>query len=426
MKQLHILGAQIAALLSAAPALRLTNELTNDAKELLAALNASNDAVKNVANDALKGVGELKASVKEEADKRLTEQGELRAQMVELQQAIAAIPTAAAAAPTAQSLGARFVNDEGVKAYLANVANGKVASKVGVSATFDGPLMNAVTSLPASAGELKTPQYVPGIIPPGMQRLTIRDLLMWGTTSQASIQFFKELAFTNNAAIQSTELTALPVSDITFEADSANVVTIGHTLAASEQILADVPQLQSYIDGRLRYGLKLKEEGQLLKGSGVGVNLLGLYTAASAFSNPGVTVDAENRMDRLRIALLQAELSGYYADGIVLSPIDWTQIELKKTASDKQYLVGNPFGQLTPSLWGRPVVSSQSMTAGTYMVGAFGMAAQGWDRQSMTVEIDRSGDDFKNVALTLRAIERLALTIYRADALIKGSFGSVA
>jgi hypothetical protein len=60
------------------------------------------------------------------------------------------------------------------------------------------------------------------------------------------------------------------------------------------------------------------------------------------------------------------------------------------------------------------------------MVGAFGMAAQGWDRQQITVEIDRSGDDFKNVALTLRAIERLALTIYRADALIKGSFGSVA
>lgn len=418
--------ARIVALLAVAPVMALTNELTNDAKELLAALNASNDAVKNVANDALKSVGELKASVKDEADKRLQEQGELRAQLVEMQQAIAAIPTSQAAAPTAQSLGARFVNDEGVKAYLANVASGKVASKTGVSATFDGALMNAVTSVAGSAGPLKTPEYVPGIIPPGTQRLTIRDLLMWGTTSQASIQFFKELAFTNNAAIQSTEITALPESDITFQAATASVVTIGHTLPASEQILADVPQLQSYIDGRLRYGLKLKEEGQLLKGSGVGVNLNGLYTAASAFSNPGVTVVSENRMDRLRIALLQAELSGYYADGIVLSPIDWTQIELAKTASDKQYLVGNPFGMITPTMWGRPVVASQSMTAGQYLVGAFGMAAQGWDRQSMTVEIDRSGDDFKNVALTMRAIERLALTIYRADALIKGSFGSVA
>jgi len=151
-----------------------------------------------------------------------------------------------------------------------------------------------------------------------------------------------------------------------------------------------------------------------------------LYTAATAYANPGVTVTSENRMDRLRLAILQAELAQFDADGIVLSPVDWAQIELAKTASDKQYLVGNPFGQITPTLWGRPVVASQSMTAGNYLVGAFGMAAQGWDRQQMTVEIGRSGDDFKNVAVTLRAIERLALTIYRPAALIKGSFGSIA
>jgi len=286
--------------------------------------------------------------------------------------------------------------------------------------------MNAVTSDAGSAGPLKQPQYVPGVLQPGQQRLTIRDLLMWGSTSQAAIQFYREVSSTNGVGIQSTERTAPGESDFVFESDSVNVATVGTTLPASEQIFADLPYLQSYIDSRLRYFLKLEEEKQLLLGSGIGQNIEGLYTAATAYANPGVTVTSENRMDRLRLAILQAELAQFDADGIVLSPVDWAQIELAKTASDKQYLVGNPFGQITPTLWGRPVVASQSMTAGNYLVGAFGMAAQGWDRQQMTVEIGRSGDDFKNVAVTLRAIERLALTIYRPAALIKGSFGSIA
>jgi HK97 family phage major capsid protein len=277
-------------------------QLSAEASQLLTELKDIDNRVKNVADDARKN-NDLSAAAKKAADDALTAQGELRAMLTDLAQHVAS-QTSAPGNAAPQTLGQQFVNSDAVQQYLANVSAGKLPSKAGVSATFEGVgLMNAVTSGAASAGDLKVPQYVPGIIPPGLQRLTIRDLLMWGTTSAASIQFFKELAFTNNAGIQSEEITALGVSDVTFEADSAAVVTIGHTLPASEQIMADVPQLQSYIDGRLRYGLKLKEEAQLLNGSGVGVNLKGLRTAASNYSNPGVTVVSENRMDRLRLAI---------------------------------------------------------------------------------------------------------------------------
>jgi HK97 family phage major capsid protein len=423
MKRFNTLGLQIAALLASAPALALRNDLTGDARELMAAITAKTDEVKNLALDAQKGNGELSAAFKAKADADLTAQAEMRAQLTELQQHIAAqLPANQAAA---QTLGERFTNEARVAEFIAAGLSGNDSTGK-IRATFKGEtLRNAVSSGAASAGALKTPQILPGILAPGMQRLTIRDLLTWGRTTQSSVEFFKELAFTNNAAPVS-ELVKKPESNLTFEAATAPVITVAHWLKASKQILADVPQLQSYIDGRLRYGLKLKEEAQLLKGSGVGINLNGLYTAASAYSNPGVTVVSENRMDRLRIAILQAELSGYYADGIVLSPIDWTQIELSKTASDKNYLVGNPFGGIAPTLWGRPVVASQSMTAGQYLVGAFGIAAQGWDREEMTVQLGYENDDFTKNAITVLCEERLALSIFRADALIKGSFGSVA
>lgn len=412
----------IADLLATVPeGLRLRNELTGDAKELLNQFEAATDEVKNVAEDARKQVGELSASLKAQADRSLTAQGELQQQLTELQQHIAAkLPEGGA---RNQSLGEKLVADERVQSFLAATAAG-TESTGKIRATFKGEnLCNVIGSGSGSAGPLLTPQNIPGIVGPGLQRLTIRDLLSWGRTTQSSIQFFKELAFTNNAA-QQTELQKKAESNITFEADSADVITIAHWIKASKQILADVPQLQSYVDGRLRYGLKLKEEAQLLKGSGVGLNINGLYTAATAYSNPGVSVSNETQIDRLRIALLQAELAGYYADGVVLSPVDWTAIELRKT-TDNAYLMANPFGMLVPTLWGRPVVASQSMTAGTYLVGAFGMAAQGWDREELTVQVGYENDDFTKNAVTLLAEERLALTIYRDEALIKGGFGSV-
>jgi len=45
-------------------------------------------------------------------------------------------------------------------------------------------------------------------------------------------------------------------------------------------------------------------------------------------------------------------------------------------------------------LWGLPVVVSNSLTAGTFLVGSFDMAAQLFDRQSATIEIGLNSDNF--------------------------------
>lgn len=419
MKKHNRFSLAIASLLASVPAnLILRNDLSAEGRELLAALNKTTDEVKNLALDAQKKTGELSDTLRAEIDKQATAQGELRAQLAEVSQEIAAKLVASAGAVAPKSLGALFVESEATKNAMARGLNA-------VGDRFSVRLNNAVSSATGSGAALVPEQRLPGIVPGPEQRLTIRDLLMWGRTVSNAVEFARELVFTNNAAPVS-ETVKKPESGLTFEMASVPVATIAHFIKASKQILADAPMLQSYIDGKLRYGLKLKEEAQLLKGSGTGLNLTGLYTAATAYSNPGVTVTSENRMDRLRLALLQAELAEYPADGIVLSPIDWCSIELSKTASDKQYLVGNPFGTMTPTLWGRPVVATQSMDAGEYLVGAFGMAAQGWDREDINVAVAlENEDDFVKNMVTLRCEERLALTIYRSAALIKGDFDSL-
>jgi HK97 family phage major capsid protein len=212
-----------------------------------------------------------------------------------------------------------------------------------------------------------------------------------------------------------------PESTITYGLMQTAVVTIAHWIKASKQILDDFKQLSSNIDFRLRYGLAIVEEAQLLKGSGVGNNLNGIYTQATAYSAPIVLSGTVTKIDVLRLMLLQSELALFPATGIVLHPADWTAIELTKDSTGN-YIFANPQSLAQPALWGRPVVSTMSMTQDTALVGAFSLGAQLFDREDANVVISTENqDDFIKNMITIRAEERLGLAVYRPEAFIKNT-----
>lgn len=382
-----------------------------------AELERISDDVKSMAEVAQKEIkahAKLSEETRAKVDELLTQQGALQANLQSAEQKLAKLEQGGGEAERPQTMGEQVTSSEGFQTWAKRPA-GSFAMDVQAKITEDA----------ASAGDLIVPQRIPGIQMPGLRRLTIRDLINWGRTNSNAIEYARELVYTNNAAPVSENPSAgKPESNLTFEAVQAPIVTIAHWIHASKQVLADVPQLQSYIDGRLRFGLKLVEENQLLNGSGVGLNLDGIYTQATTYSNPGVTVQAETRIDRLRLALLQVELSEYWADGIVINPIDWAAIELTKT-EDNAYLFANPRTANLPGLWGRNVVPTQAMAADDFLVGAFGggLAVQGWDREDVNVVISLEDRDnfIKNMA-TIRCEERIGLTVYRPAAFVKGGF----
>ena len=388
-----------------------------DIETINASLKTVGDQLKALAeqaNNDIKARGQLEQETRAAVDKTLTQQGELQARLATAEQLLARIQNGGGVAAGPQSMGQQITDSEDYQAFASNPRG-----------TFRMPVKSAITSDLGSAGDLVVPDRLAGIQGPALRRLTIRDLIKWGRTVSNSIEYARELVFTNNAGtVGENPSGGKPESNITFEPDSAPVVTVAHWIPASKQVLADVPMLQSYIDGRLRYGLKFKEEAQLLKGSGVGLNINGIYTQASAYVNPGVTVQAETRIDRLRLALLQVELAEYFADGIVISPLDWAAIELTKT-DDNSYLFANPRTQNLPGLWGRNVVPTQSMDAGEFLVGTFGggLAVQGWDREDVSVQISlEDRDNFVKNMATILCEERLGLTVYRPQAFVKGDF----
>ena len=209
-----------------------------------------------------------------------------------------------------------------------------------------------------------------------------------------------------------------PQSDLSFEMKTANVRTIAHWFKASKQVLDDVPQLQSYIDGRARYGLLYVEEQQLLAGDGTGQNLLGLIPQATAFNEALLGV-GDTKIDVIRRAILQVRVAEYRASGIVMSPGDWADIELVKDDSGR-YIWSNPTVNNGQNLWGLPVVDTNSMPSGEFMVGAFNIAATVFDRETANVEVSTENeDDFVKNMVTIRAEERLACPGLRAC----GGFG---
>lgn len=386
----------------------------NDIRALAVELKAVTDGIKKTAEEAqaqVKATGAVAEETKKKADELLAKQSDIDGRLRNIEQRLARRP--GESDDRKRSLGEITVAHEDVKAFMAKKPRGSV--KIDIRA--------AITSLPASAGDLVEPDRRPGVIELPRRRFTIRQLLTPGRTTSNLVEYVKETGFTNNAA-PVTEGAQKPESNITFDLTSAPVRTIAHFIHASKQILDDAAGLQSIIDGRLRYGLEYVEETQLLLGDGTGQNLHGIVPQATAYS-AAFAVTNETEIDVLRLALLQTTLAEYDADGIVLHPTDWARIELTKDTQGR-YIFANPQGIAGPTMWGRPVVPTQAMTEDEFLVGAFRLAAQIFDREDANVEISTEDrDNFIKNMVTVRGEERLAFAVYRPEAFVTGDFGNV-
>jgi HK97 family phage major capsid protein len=264
----------------------------------------------------------------------------------------------------------------------------------------------------------------PGIQGPGLRRLTVRDLLPSTPIASNLVEYAKENVFTNAAAMQANEGDPKAESAITFTLSYSAVQTLAHWIPVSRQLLEDAPAIQGYINNRLMYGLKLKEEDELLNGTGVGANLSGLINNATVYDT-GYYSSSDTFIDVLLHAKTQVQLSYFEPDFVILNPKDWEKIQLIKTtgtASSGEYIFADPHTVQSPSIWGLPVVPTQSMAESQFLVGS-SMAAMIWDRNDASIEISREHSDFftRNLAAIL-VEERLALTVLRATALIYGGF----
>lgn len=314
-----------------------------------------------------------------------------------------------------------FVKDHGE--YKALRDNGKPAAEIEVS---KGDLAAMQETKVTSAG-LVVPQFDPTIQANPRQELRIRDLIPSVPVTGQSYTYFKELLHTRGAA-PVAEGASKPQSNVTFEQKTDLVKKIAVWIPVSDEALDDVPQLFGYLQQLLRYDLKLEEEEQILKGDGTGNNLPGIMTQATTFT-ASLSKAGDTSIDTVRRAIYQVRKQAKLAaDATVMTELDWMDIELQKD-SQNRYLFANLQGFVTPILWGRPVITSDSMdegngtdTGGEFLVGNFQRGATIYDRMSFLFKVGMINDDFIKNQRALLVEERLGLAVRRNYAFVKGRF----
>ncbi|ELY4540717.1 phage major capsid protein [Cronobacter sakazakii] len=396
------------------------SEVNDLLKKVSAKLEEVSGTFSQKAEDALKEAknsGQLSAQTKDAVDKIASEfnalneaNKTLKASLGELEQHVANMPLNNAK-KVVETVGQVVISSEALKTFAASVEGGKRVSV---------PVNAALLSTDVAEGVVE-PQRLPGIDTAPKQRLFIRDLIAPGRTASPAIFWVQQTGFTNAAAVV-PEGTTKPYSNIEFATKITPVTTIAHMFKASKQILDDFAQLQSTVDAEMRYGLKYVEEQEILFGDGTGAHLHGIVPQATAF-NAAFTVEQQNGIDDLRLAMLQAQLARFPASGHVLHFIDWARIELTKDTLGR-YILANPSALTGPTLWGLPVVATEAAAfQGKFLTGAFNAAAQLFDREDANVVIStENADDFEKNMISIRCEERLALAVKRPEAFIYGSF----
>ncbi|MGH1588653.1 phage major capsid protein [Methylobacterium phyllosphaerae] len=321
-----------------------------------------------------------------------------------------------------KSWGRRFVESEEYKSaegardrqgrrFHAVVARTEIEHKNITSVTGSG------ASLIPSDRRVNNPALLPWVAP------SIRDLCAPGTTESNAVSYPRMTGRTNNAA-PVAESALKPQSDVAFEEVVAPVRTIAHFFLATRQIMDDAPALAATIDAEARAGLADQEDAQLLFGDGTGQNLLGLVPQASAFVRQWV-ISNSTPLDVLIQAIAQVEALNWKVDGMVLNAVDWRRLQAVRDSTGR-YIGNSPFeAEVAQRIWNTPVVATNRMPVGKFLVGPFRTQAQIFDRLGVeVVASSEDSDNFRRNLVTLRAEERLAFTCRRPGSFVTGDLGT--
>jgi HK97 family phage major capsid protein len=375
-------------------------EIKQSIEDFKASQIAANEAIKVMVAEQEKGNKTAIAAAVAKAEEAAIKVQAQADKIVALEQKLTGDILRGKEAP--KSFGAFIVEDASYKAFASGVSrNCRITVKGGF-----GVQANTITGQagsPAENSNVLVPADRRGIIAGAFQSLRAKDLIAVGNTNSNAVEFTRELLFTNNAA-ETAEGATKPESVLTFELYTAPVVTIAHWLKVSKQIISDAPALIAYIENRLRYGVELREDLQIITGNGVGQNLIGMLTSPNftAFTptSGDTAIDSANR------AFRALDAAGYPANGVIMNPATWGAIERLKD-ENKSYLVGSPFGAVVPTLWGKPVVMSSNMTANKLLAAAFNVAFMYLERESVSVEMfDQDDTNAQQNLVTIRAEKR--------------------
>jgi HK97 family phage major capsid protein len=265
-----------------------------------------------------------------------------------------------------------------------------------------------------TGGTIPPPYYDPALrrLPAG--NLFVRSVLpIIKSDGGDSLSYLRQTVRTNNAAPVAAGGTK-PTSTFTVERVTVPYSTIAHVSEEIDRaLLSDYEGLRQFLDSELRLGVLLAEEDQIVNGNGTFPELEGILGAGIGDQPRGTDTISDALLRGLNVVRNDGLVE---PDAIVMNSADYENAALEKTDGSGEYIHGSPNDSPTPTPWGKRVIVSPVMEAGTALVGSFATGAAIYDREQPRVDFSEGGDLFVKNQLIFRGEERIALAVFRPAA----------
>lgn len=323
-----------------------------------------------------------------------------------------------------RSVGQRFATDE-FRAWAEGGARGSYA------VDMPGLELRAVTDTTlgaTSGGALTRAERLTRVGQDFLdRRVYLTDVLPTINVTQGAIEYVQDtspLADLANKAVEVTEGAAKPQAGMTLSVKTETAATIAAWANITRQTAQDVPQVQGYLDTRLRYSLKRRVDIQVVAGTGVAPNLLGLGARTGILTYaPGA---AEARYRSIRHAITLGELSESVYEIIVLNPADAELFDLSNDTTAGLHAVMDDAGPLSNggarTAWGLQQIRSNAVASGTALL-IDPTAVALFDRLQPTAYMtDSHASNFTSNILTLLLECRVGLGLFNPAGVCKVTF----
>lgn len=332
------------------------------------------------------------------------------------------------------SLGERIMNAAGMKAWVdSGMRGGKMDVPVAgfelegyVDPTYSsgtrafgewggsGPgnaQANAINTL-LPVGQPIAPQ-------PRQARLSMRDLIPSQPTTLSLVPYVRELNPTSNelGASAVAEASTKPDATPNFEGHTAYPTVLAVSMSPSKQLWEDAPLVVAYINQRLPYLVKFKEDQEYIAGSGNYPDIQGIKNVTGIQTTTPIS---GQYAQSIGMAIADIENVDGTASGCVLNPTDaWKMFTLRAAAGAGTFDAGNPFSMSSVdslTVWGLPTVRSRAYAKGSALIGDFAHGAMILDREGVNIQIftQHSTYALSNQILVL-CEERTGLAVWRPD-----------
>lgn len=313
-----------------------------------------------------------------------------------------------------RSVGRQFAENDEVRNWAAGGARGTSPS---IDVPMEFRAVTDTTTGQTSGGAFVNNQRLSRVGMDFLDRRTyLLDLLPTIPISTGTVEYVQDvspLADMANKAVEVTEGSAKPQAGITTSVISETAAVIAAWVNITRQAAADSPQLMGYLDGRLRYSLKRRADGQAINGNGTPPNLRGLLNRSGILTYaPG---GAEARYVSIRHGIRVMEDNETVPEIIVLNPADAEIFDLSNSTTAGVHAVdadGGIANSPARTAWGLQQVRSTAIAAGTAML-VDPMSVAVFDRQQVQAYMtDSHASLFISNVLTLLLETRLGLGLF--------------